>query len=35
MDLAVGVVVQQGGSHLAPTGVVDAHEQDLGDLLGD
>jgi hypothetical protein len=27
---AVGVVVEEGGGHLAAAGVVDAHEQDLG-----
>jgi hypothetical protein len=30
--LAVGVVVEQGGGHLAAAGVVDADEQDLGSV---
>jgi hypothetical protein len=30
MDLAFGVVVEEGGGHLAAAGVVDTHEQDLG-----
>jgi hypothetical protein len=35
MDSAFGVVVEQGGGHLAAAGVVDTDEQDLGDLAHD
>jgi hypothetical protein len=35
MDLASGVVIQQGGRHLEAAGVVDTDEQDLGDVLHD
>jgi hypothetical protein len=30
MDAAFGVVVEEGGGHLAAAGVVDTDEQDLG-----
>jgi hypothetical protein len=30
VDLALGVVVKEGGGHLGAAGVVDADEQDLG-----
>ena len=33
MHPALGVVVEQGGGHLAAAGVVHAHEQDLGGVL--
>src|SRR6266542_1650194 len=33
MDLASRVAVEQASGHLAPTGVVDAHEQDLGTIV--
>jgi hypothetical protein len=32
MDPPLGVVVEKGGGHLAPTGVVDTDEQDLRDV---
>ncbi len=32
---ALGVVIQQGGSHLGAAGIVHADKQDLGDLLHD
>jgi hypothetical protein len=35
VDLALGVVVKEGGGHLAAAGVVDADEQDLGDVFAD
>ena len=31
-DRALGVVVEQGGGHLGAAGVVDADEQDLGEV---
>ncbi len=30
MDLPGGVVVEQGGGHLGPSGIVDADEEDFG-----
>jgi hypothetical protein len=33
LDSALGVVVEQGGGHLAAPGVVDTDEQDLGRVL--
>ena len=33
IDPARGVVVEQRGGHLGAAGVVDAHEQDLGDVV--
>jgi hypothetical protein len=35
MDSALGVVVEEGGGHLAAAGVVDTDEQDLGDVAHD
>jgi hypothetical protein len=35
VDAAFGVVVEQRGGHLAAAGVLHAHEQHLGHLLGD
>jgi len=32
---ALGVVIEQGGGHLAATGVVDTDEQDLRDVAHD
>ena len=32
MDPAPGAVIEKGGSHLAPTGVVDTDEQNLRDV---
>ncbi len=35
MDPALGVMIQERGGHLGAAGVVDADEQDLGDVLHD
>ena len=35
MHLSLGVAVQQRGGHLTSAGVVDAHEQHFGHVLGD
>jgi hypothetical protein len=35
MDSALGVMVEQGGGHLAAAGVVDTDEQDLGHVFDD
>jgi hypothetical protein len=35
MEAALGVVVEQGGGHLAAAGVVDTDEQHLGHLFDD
>jgi hypothetical protein len=35
MDLALGVMVEEGGGHLAAAGVVDTDEQDLRHVFDD